>query len=96
MSNSMSTIKGLSALSLPLSVFFIPTTLCGQPASAPARAGQVLELKVLQDTPADSFNQSMHLISGALGVKCEILPCRKGFRKRRGAQERDRARYARG
>jgi Photosynthetic reaction centre cytochrome C subunit len=28
-------------------------------------------IKVLQGSPADSFNQAMHLISGALGVNCE-------------------------
>jgi hypothetical protein len=28
-------------------------------------------VKVLQGSPADSFNQAMHLISGALGVNCE-------------------------
>src|SRR5271166_7000805 len=28
-------------------------------------------VKVLQGSSADSFNQAMHLISGALGVNCE-------------------------
>ena len=30
-------------------------------------------LKVLGATPAESLNQGMHLISGELGVDCEIL-----------------------
>jgi hypothetical protein len=29
-------------------------------------------LKVMQDTPAESLNQSMHLIGGQLGVNCEF------------------------
>ena len=46
-------------------------------AQGPARtdgktAEQVYKnIKVLRGTPADSFNQSMHLISGQLGVDCE-------------------------
>ena len=35
-------------------------------------AEQVYEnIKVLRGTPADSFNQMMHLMSGQLGVDCE-------------------------
>ena len=34
-------------------------------------------LKVLQGTPSDSFNQSMHLISGQLGVDCEYCHLEK-------------------
>jgi outer membrane lipoprotein-sorting protein len=47
-------------------------------AAQPARrteaktAEQVYEnIKVLRGTPADSFNQTMHLMSGQLGVDCE-------------------------
>ena len=34
-------------------------------------------LKVLQGTPSDSFNQAMHLISGQLGVDCEYCHLEK-------------------
>jgi hypothetical protein len=35
-------------------------------------AGQVFKnVKVLADTPADQFNQSMHLIKAAVGMDCE-------------------------
>lgn len=43
-----------------------------QPAGGARAAEQVYKnIKVLQGSPADSFNQAMHLISGALGVNCE-------------------------
>jgi len=49
---------------------------CAWAQSAPAPKVQLSEevyknLKVLQGTPADSFNQGMHLMSGAIGVDCE-------------------------
>jgi len=49
---------------------------CSAPAQAPPRAGQKAEeayknIKALRGTPAEDFNQTMHLMSGALGVDCE-------------------------
>ena len=41
-------------------------------------AEQVYEnIKVLRGTPADSFNQMMHLMSGELGVDCEYCHLQK-------------------
>jgi photosynthetic reaction center cytochrome c subunit len=48
------------------------------PAPKVELSGEVYKnLKVLQGTPADSFNQSMHLISGQLGVDCEYCHLEK-------------------
>lgn len=48
----------------------------GAHAQAPARAGHKAEdayknIQALRGTPAEDFNQTMHLMSGALGVDCE-------------------------
>ncbi|MDP8990647.1 MAG: c-type cytochrome [Acidobacteriota bacterium] len=52
----------------------------GQPAGRPKLAGEAFKnIKVLQESPADSFNQSMHLITGALGVTCEYCHVEMGF-----------------
>jgi photosynthetic reaction center cytochrome c subunit len=58
-------------------------------AAAPFAAAQAAEreaktaeqqyknIKVLRGTPAESFNQTMHLISGSLGVDCEYCHLQK-------------------
>ena len=49
-------------------------------AQGPRTADQVYKnVKVLQGTSADSFNQGMHLISGALGVNCEYCHVERDF-----------------
>jgi hypothetical protein len=49
-------------------------------AQNPRPAEQVYKnIKVLQGTAADSFNQGMHLISGALGVNCEYCHVERDF-----------------
>ena len=51
-----------------------------QLAGQPRTAEQVYKnIKVLQGSPADSFNQGMHLISGALGVNCEYCHVERDF-----------------
>lgn len=51
-----------------------------QLAGQPKTAEQVYKnIKVLQGSPADSFNQGMHLISGALGVNCEYCHVERDF-----------------
>lgn len=51
-------------------------------AQRPSTEGKTAEqtnknIKVLRGTPADSFNQTMHLISGELGVDCEYCHLEK-------------------
>ena len=55
-------------------------TLSGTAGAQPAQtADQVYKnIKVLKGAPADSFNQGMHLMSGALGVNCEFCHLPKG------------------
>jgi len=49
-------------------------------AQAPRTAEQVYKnIKVMNGTSADSFNQGMHLISGALGVNCEYCHVERDF-----------------
>ncbi len=51
-----------------------------QSAGGARTAEQVYKnIKVLQGTSADSFNQGMHLISGALGVNCEYCHVEMNF-----------------
>jgi hypothetical protein len=54
-------------------------TVAQQARSTQAKtAEQVYEnIKVLRGTPADSFNQMMHLMSGELGVDCEYCHLQK-------------------
>jgi hypothetical protein len=52
------------------------TAACIVTAQTTPRAGQKAEeayknIKALRGTPAEDFNQTMHLMSGALGVDCE-------------------------
>jgi len=68
------------AFSVPLSLMFFVGTAGGQTTTLQVTAEQVFKnLKVLQKTPADSLNQGMHLISGALGVECEYCHVEMDF-----------------
>ncbi|MDP9115609.1 MAG: c-type cytochrome, partial [Acidobacteriota bacterium] len=52
----------------------------GQPAGPARKAGEAFKnIKVMQETPADSLGQSMHLIAGDLGVTCEYCHVEMAF-----------------
>ena len=71
-------ISGTFSLPAILGLFatfmLVPFACAQQPPQAldGKTAGQVLKnIKVLTDTPADQFTQSMHLIKAAVGMDCE-------------------------
>ena len=68
------------ALAVGVGVLLTTKTGAAQSAGQPRMAEQVYKnIKVLQGSPADSFNQGMHLISGALGVNCEYCHVERDF-----------------
>ena len=74
----LSISKRVAGVLLALAVGAAPGA--AQLAGQPKTAEQVYKnIKVLQGSPADSFNQGMHLISGALGVNCEYCHVERDF-----------------
>jgi len=80
MKDHMSTLQNVGRRVSPLTIAC--TVVVGLLSTADRGAAQSVavsktaeqvykNIKVLQGTPADSFNQGMHLISAALGVNCE-------------------------
>ena len=68
------------ALAVGVGALLTATPGAAQLAGQPKTAEQAYKnIKVLQGSPADSFNQGMHLISGALGVNCEYCHVEKDF-----------------
>ena len=68
------------ALLVGAGVLLTSETGAAQTAGQPRTAEQVYKnIKVLRGSPADSFNQGMHLISGALGVNCEYCHVERDF-----------------
>ena len=68
------------ALLVGTGVLLTTETGAAQTAGQPRTAEQVYKnIKVLQGSSADSFNQGMHLISGALGVNCEYCHVERDF-----------------
>ncbi len=68
------------ALAVGVGALLTAATGAAQLAGQPRTAEQVYKnIKVLQGSPADSFNQGMHLISGALGVNCEYCHVERDF-----------------
>ena len=63
---------------LTAAVVVSPARVGAQPQPPQTAAQAYKNIKVLMDAPADSINQSMHLISGALGVDCEYCHTPKG------------------
>jgi len=63
-------------------VMAMAAMFCAAQQQPPRTEGKTAEqvyknIKVLRGTPADSFNQTMHLISGQLGVDCEYCHLEK-------------------
>ena len=74
----LSNILKILKLAGVLGAVVLPCTAQGPPRTDGKTADQVYKnIKVLRGTPADSFNQSMHLISGQLGVDCEYCHLQK-------------------
>jgi len=50
----------------------VPGLAVAQPPAADARTAEQVykNIKVLQGTPANQLNQSMHLMKGAVGIDC--------------------------
>jgi len=71
-----------AALRRAVAAFALMSTAASFAAAQTRTDGKTAEqvyknIKVLRGTPADSFNQMMHLISGALGVDCEYCHIQK-------------------
>lgn len=92
MSRSPNSAAVLLVVYILVLVAFFSKAAIGQTTTAASPAGQVFKnLKVLQNTPADSLNQSMHLISGALGVNCEYCHVEMDFPSDK-VEKKDKAR----
>jgi len=67
-----------SAFALAAALLWTAGSAAAQSARPVPPSSEVYKnLKVLGDTPSDSFNQGMHLVSGALGVDCEYCHLEK-------------------
>ena len=72
--------QGLIGWAIAVGLLLTVERGAAQSAGGTRTAEQVYKnIKVLQGTSADSFNQGMHLISGALGVNCEYCHAEMNF-----------------
>jgi Photosynthetic reaction centre cytochrome C subunit len=69
--------KALISAACAAGLLLLPGFAVAQNAKPQVAEDVYKNIKVLRGTPADAFNQAMHLVSGALGVDCEYCHLEK-------------------